>query len=292
MTDNQYTTQGELFANIVKRGRGRNAGEMSKEEIGDCVRRYNSGEPLYKLAVSYRRSSATIRECLEKAGVELAPVGKMISIAASRRWESRRKAILTVGEKACSKCGVVKALSEFHRTSKKKLGVASSCKDCIFASSGARKRYAIPNLQIEPELLGYLAGLIDGEGWVGMTRRKLHLDRWCYSVRIAIGMSGTALTNLCEELGFGRIIAIKKKQNRKTIRSWYIGTYACHALLPLLIPHLRFKKKQAELLLQTFSVRWDIEKIENGTQQKEMERIYREVKRLNSRCVDIPGRDF
>jgi len=74
---------------------------------------------------------------------------------------------------------------------------------------------------------GYIAGLVDGEAWVGVTRRKLRgLKRPCYSPRIIMtNTSRKAIEWLKETLGYGCVYEGKRKANHrwKTDFQWKIG---------------------------------------------------------------------
>ena len=98
--------------------------------------------------------------------------------------------------------------------------------------------------------LAYLAGLIDGEGCIGIAKSS---KQFRHDARLTIGMTdGEYLTALADELGIGYLYSQKRAQRpgwkRRTCLSF--GATACRILLPCVLPYLRLKRRQAELLLE------------------------------------------
>ena len=100
--------------------------------------------------------------------------------------------------------------------------------------------------------LGYAAGLIDGEGWVGLTRRKRtwkedQLRLFYFRPVIVIGMSRLeCLNHIADVLGL-QTQALERGGDVYRLRI-YSGTLRW--FLPQLIPHLKLKWRQAEILLE------------------------------------------
>lgn len=101
-----------------------------------------------------------------------------------------------------------------------------------------------------PELdCAYAAGLIDGEGWIGITSRKgKH-----YGVQVMIGMAEKGKTALeWMQSHFGGTVALHRKRTAKweTTWRWHINGASAATLLLAILPYLRVKTPQAELALK------------------------------------------
>ena len=99
----------------------------------------------------------------------------------------------------------------------------------------------------------YLAGLVDGEGCINFyrTKSKSCSKGYTFVARLAISNSDVeTLIELRERLGMGNVIK-KPKQlgNRKDGYNLCLHARAVRQLLPLILPYLRIKKKQAEIVL-------------------------------------------
>ena len=106
--------------------------------------------------------------------------------------------------------------------------------------------------------LAYLAGLIDGEGWIGLGRRKRswllkrHPERTHYlRPVIAIGMA----TRECLDK-VAAILKLQVQQIRLEGEIYRLRIYptTLRWLLPQLRPHLALKGRQAEILMEFLSV--------------------------------------
>lgn len=150
--------------------------------------------------------------------------------------------------------------------------------------------------------LAYLAGLIDGEGCIGIAKcRKeptpnnptpLHL-----CVSLSIGMTdGDLLESLAEEtgLGFTRLCESTRPGWRPRT-DWRLSSKACRQLLPALLPYLRLKKPQAKLVLRYLRLashkpvwnarngKHDVQYKQHATYIKRVLGIYEDLKRLNKK---------
>ena len=143
---------------------------------------------------------------------------------------------------------------------------------------------------LSPAELGYIAGLIDGEGWVGLPRRarswKHHPERTHYRRPvIVIGMAKRACVDYVAGL-FG--INVEKIAVESDVFRLRIYPDALRWLLPQLIPHLRLKRRQAEILMEFMSVErpWtrgrDISDAEVGRREE----LAAEMKLLNERPAE------
>jgi hypothetical protein len=147
-------------------------------------------------------------------------------------------------------------LSEFGRDPRRPKGVSSYCRDCRSAHAGSKRRYRPPQLTLSATQCAYLAGLVDGEGYVGVINcyRKKG-DAVHHSGRMSIGMASEVLVALQQEFGVGSICRRgRQKENWKDVVIWSFGPNECRALLPLLVPYLRVKQRQATLLLSYLAI--------------------------------------
>lgn len=115
----------------------------------------------------------------------------------------------------------------------------------------------VPSIKLSPTQKAYLAGLVDGEGYIGIVRTRkqptstnpdpLHLNAY-----MSIGMTdGDYLVNLAGEIGVGNTYRQKRQREHWKIRTdWRLCGNACRALLPQIVKYLRLKKPQAKLLLR------------------------------------------
>lgn len=105
----------------------------------------------------------------------------------------------------------------------------------------------------EPLDIKYLAGFIDGEGCIGITRTKNGLVGGNYRYFPYLGINHTNYEILCRikmMYPIGRKIAKVKRDTGKPIYSLRIDGNELVNVLEDLIPHLIEKKKQAELVLE------------------------------------------
>jgi len=99
---------------------------------------------------------------------------------------------------------------------------------------------------LTPHEAAYLAGFVDGEGCITARLRRGGVDG---DMEIASVMR-EQLVRLQEETGVGSVRA-KRIRNKKAkqIHVWNISLCSLGSLLVQLLPYLRLKKKQAELML-------------------------------------------
>lgn len=193
---------------------------------------------------------------------------------------------LRTGKRECPRCAETKSLDEFYNWSGK---LSSYCKDCY------RKNYVqnkpdrrIAPLSISSETAAYVAGLIDGEGCVSLVKVK-HKSVRGHALRahIAIAICDTFLVELAQEIGVGRYYLRGGNRNPKwkPIYVWHLGPNACRALLPVIIPHLRLKKRQGQLLLRYLRIA-RLKNNRSGVEPRRLvlqEAIYQRIKELNRR---------
>jgi len=99
--------------------------------------------------------------------------------------------------------------------------------------------------QRQAALLGYMAGIIDGEGCIRMSRNKTQGQ---YSFRVQVGMVELAAIELLHKT-FGGTIREERVQNRRSIYRWTIGKKAELAyFLEVMEPMLMIKQPQLQCM--------------------------------------------
>jgi len=152
--------------------------------------------------------------------------------------------------KICCRCGEEHSTSYYHRQKGTKDGLSPRCKTCESKRKGNQKRPVIEVL-LQPTEAAYLAGLVDGEGYIGLLQVKRKRGRRSsFAGRVVIGMCWEGLKDVRELVGCGKVW-FKKHANPKHNDQWVwslTGNH-CRALLPVIRPYLKVKARQADLLL-------------------------------------------
>ena len=102
--------------------------------------------------------------------------------------------------------------------------------------------------------LAYLAGIIDGEGCFYMGHVKQGKYGSGYQFHVAIKVDNTyqpLIDYLNETYGGNREYSYwKKKPNHKPVYSWYATGLMLDYICPLILPFLKVKKRQCELMIE------------------------------------------
>lgn len=149
------------------------------------------------------------------------------------------------------------------------------------------------SIEVWPE---YLAGLIDGDGWIGIQKvssSKRKQKATAYSPMISITL--TAQKELLQRIQakYGGSIYTKKpyKTNHKVAYCWQLcGNTKIETLLTEVYPFLVLKKQQADIVLDFLSTVIPHERSHEGYTDnvlQERDNYYERIKVLNFR-----GRDF
>ena len=143
----------------------------------------------------------------------------------------------------------------------------------------------------------YLAGLIDGEGYIGVV--KCRRPKWKGRMNIEliprVQINMTRAHNLLEEIKNeynGRMYLKKRPPSAPShwanTENLYIeGKEKLTRLLNNILPHLRLKRKQAELILEYFKYA-SPHGINSEKNLPHQFRIYNELKKLNWRRKGKP----
>ena len=132
------------------------------------------------------------------------------------------------------------------------------------------------------ETLAYIAGLLDGEGSFMIEKKfSAHSEKIYYMPRIAITMCEEELLNTVKaNLESGYITKALRKGNQRPAFSLTFGQGDIF-WLPEVLPYLRLKKKQAQLLLDLVNY-----KENNAHEYTQQETLKQQVHQLNARGTE------
>ncbi len=101
--------------------------------------------------------------------------------------------------------------------------------------------------------LAYLAGLIDGEGYIGIKKQRPTADRVApsYHARIQVRMvDEQAITLLAQKLGGKYYSERAAAGKRRGLYCWQASDALAEQILRALLPYLRVKRRSAEAVLR------------------------------------------
>lgn len=109
--------------------------------------------------------------------------------------------------------------------------------------------------QREAALYAYLAGIIDGEGCLRVSKSAARTDlrqkNPVYGIQITVGMGCLKICQLLQDTFGGSIYTERVQQGRKTIHRWRVTSKrGAAAVLKKVMPYLIEKREQAECLLE------------------------------------------
>ena len=143
-----------------------------------------------------------------------------------------------------------------------------------------------------PEDLAYIAGILDGEGYIGLVKhieKRSKRETIYYDPVVNVSMTNKLAIDFINSLFEGNIWFSDKgeKTNRKGIFEWVAkGQKRTKEILEAVLPFLKVKKEQAVTLLRFIERREKIShKIKWGetSYTKEDNKYYNEIRKLNHR---------
>ncbi len=141
--------------------------------------------------------------------------------------------------------------------------------------------------------LGYLCGLIDGEGSIFFCKQSCDWrpQSVVYYPKLNVGGTNPAPIKWCKDtLHIGFVHRFKRGESEKDGWIWQIGRFdELVALLKLVKPHLKIKKKQAELVLKFIKIRYTREIGQRELYSDEELEAVKTVKALNRRGKKTSG---
>ena len=140
------------------------------------------------------------------------------------------------------------------------------------------------SLESVETILAYTAGIVDGEGSIYMKRSAPGRSHG-YSIFLRVGVtSGELIHWLIVHFG-GWSEPAMLPGNRKPLWRWALYGEAAAALLQRLLPYLVIKRRQAELVIDFYSVRNPRRQHLSEDEKERRARICSELHRLNHRGV-------
>lgn len=145
------------------------------------------------------------------------------------------------------------------------------------------------------EDIAYFAGLFDGEGHIGLTRRNREGYYDSYDVHFQLGNTDKGIFNwIIDKIG-GKVYLNQPKgtkvergdetdyKRNKDTFLWSLDTGSIKPILIDMIPYLKIKKQQAILMLEYLTKKRNFDR-RNGRPswyREWQEGIYKEIRRLN-----------
>ncbi len=133
--------------------------------------------------------------------------------------------------------------------------------------------------------LAWAAGFIDGEGCIGIWKRK---DRPSYRFHIQVENTDfRPLNKLCSMFG-GSVWTSKRVKKFKTLYGWKIEGQKAAQVLNLVFPYLIVKKEQAEVAIEYANYRWSSE-YKRGPGQEQQNSEFSDALKLLKRQGEYPN---
>lgn len=148
-------------------------------------------------------------------------------------------------------------------------------------------------MSLNKEKLSYIAGLIDGEGYIGMSKHsenRRNKQTYYYQISIKVGMTNKLGPELLYKAFGGYLYHETRKAPKKNVWQWNLcGQKNVLPVLHKLLPYLIVKKKQAEKLIEYCESR----NYKNGQKVKWGEtsysvkenQIYTDIRMLNQKGI-------
>lgn len=106
---------------------------------------------------------------------------------------------------------------------------------------------------MKPTDIAYIAGLIDGEGYIGIKRsinRANHCINYSYQERIQIRMvDEQAIAFIAYWLGGSYYRESRPEKNRRQLYCYQASDRIAHSIIKTLLPYLKVKRAVAEVVL-------------------------------------------
>jgi hypothetical protein len=140
--------------------------------------------------------------------------------------------------------------------------------------------------------LAYIAGLVDGEGYIGFLKKKVQGWNPNHRIRVVITNTDVGIVRWLFDSIPGSTVFFQDHCRKKRIYRWNIQGTKAYEFLRVILPYLRIKKAQAELAIRFIETRtlyvfdktgrkWGEKRIPE-TEIAMRENLYLEMKKLNS----------
>lgn len=149
----------------------------------------------------------------------------------------------------------------------------------------------------------YIAGIFDGEGTIGIYKHKSKDSAkrrgYVYETTLYVVNTDKQLIELMYSYFGGNMRTRKKqKENHKTSYAWNISGSKVINVLEIILPYLRLKKRQGELLIEFQKIKDSLKMffIKNPNNYNRpcaygkiytprMHKIYKEIRKMNKRGI-------
>ncbi len=141
--------------------------------------------------------------------------------------------------------------------------------------------FKVHPIELDKFTLGYICGIVDGEGSIGFQKRKDRKKRRGYAMKIQVANDDHSLLKWLKAVtDLGNVYAKGTKSY-----AWYITRITDAAsFLKTIIPHLKVKDETAKLMLHFLMSRIEAhKKSKKPPYTKEEETLIRQVYELNGR---------
>lgn len=134
-----------------------------------------------------------------------------------------------------------------------------------------KRRNSAPFISMPDTILAYIAGLVDGEGTITITKRG--------QPEISITNTSDALAEWCKNVGFW----LNRAKNTKQRPYWRLNLtgYSIIDALEKLLPYLVIKKPHAELVIEYITLRRSMP--HRFKRSERMDEIIAAIRELNTR---------
>lgn len=156
------------------------------------------------------------------------------------------------------------------------------CKNCLRSASSK-----IQTANIEQTTLAYMAGVVDGEGSIGVYKysyksRKRSRKIKAYRLAVTVTNTNLPLLKLFENIFGGSINSRKKILSRKQCYDWHIGHQSGKEFLKQIFPYLFVKKRQAKYAIEAQSLNDSRRSFkETKVVRKKQEKLSKKTQELN-----------
>ena len=99
----------------------------------------------------------------------------------------------------------------------------------------------------EREFIAWVAGIIDGEGYIGVNKSIRNKKYIRHSLRVSVKMTHEPTVSLLHKKFGGNFREVKLYGNRKPQYNWEVNTLSACGFLKIVYPYLFTKKEHARL---------------------------------------------
>lgn len=137
-------------------------------------------------------------------------------------------------------------------------------------------------MQLPEGTIGFIAGIIDGEGSITIeiqSKCEVRKDNY-YSVRLLVINTCKPLVDWLEKTLGGHVSTRKKIEGQKYCYKWNICSYNARDILIMCLPYMIVKKKQAEVLIKFMNLDKGGWRVPEYVKEARIQ-MYQELKALN-----------